>query len=332
MKLQICKESNMGYNVLVTRPVPEEGINLLKEFCDQVNVNPEDRVWSKDELMQQIEGNQAILCLLTDKFDADVLDKAKECGVKGIANFAVGYDNIDVTYAASLGITVTNTPGVLTETTAELTWALIFAVARRIVEADKYTRAGKFTCWEPLLLLGQDLSSKTLGIIGAGRIGTEVAHMSQGFRMNILYHDTSANTHLEKEMKAKRVSLVELLQNSDVVSIHTPLTDATHHLIGEDELSLMKPTAILVNAARGPVVDEAALARALRDKIIMGAGLDVYEEEPKVNPDLISLDNVVLCPHIGSASVETRNKMSRMAAENLIAILKGEIPPNPVTY
>ncbi len=320
----------MGWKVLVTRMIPEPGIALLEKHCEGVTINPEERVWEKEELIANLEGHDGVLCLLTDRVDRDVLDRAKACGIKGFATMAVGYDNIDAPYAREVGIMVTNTPGVLTETTAELTWALIFAVARRIVEADRFTREGRFQTWEPLLFLGRDLTHKTLGIIGAGRIGSTVALMSKGFQMKVLYYDKVRREHLEQELNAQKTSLEHLLEESDVVSIHTPLTDETYHLITETELELMKPTAILINAARGPVIDESALADALKRERIAGAGLDVYEEEPKVHPELIPLHNVVLLPHIGSSTVETRNKMAVMAAQNLLDILAGKTPPNLV--
>ncbi len=322
---------SMGRNVLVTKKIPREGIDLLQEHCDTVDVNPDNRVWSREELMNNLDGHDAVLCLLTDTIDREVLDRAQCCGIKVFANLAVGYDNIAIEYADSVGIKVTNTPGILTITTAELTWALIFAVARRIVEADAFTRKGKFTAWDPLLFLGHDISGKTLGIIGAGRIGTAVAMMSQGFDMEVCYYDLRRNEQLEQSLGARKCPLESLLGNADIISLHTPLTPETHHLIGKNELALMKPTAILVNAARGTVVDEAALVDALREKRISGAGLDVYEEEPKIHPELPKLNNVVLLPHIGSATYETRGKMARMAAENIIAVLEGTTPPNLVS-
>lgn len=320
----------MGYRVLVTRQIPPEGMEILKVKCEKITLNTENRSWSKSELIKNLEGNDAVLCLLTDKIDKEVLIAAKQVGIKGFANMAVGYDNIDVDTATQLGIMITNTPGVLTETTAELTWALIFAVARRIVEADRFTRAGKFKGWEPLLFLGQDISHKTLGLIGTGRIGSAVAYMSRGFNMRILYYDVVRRPELETELNAKQTSLTELLSAADIISIHTPLTRETYHLIGAAEIKLMKPTAILINTSRGPVIDEGALALALKNRQIAGAGLDVYENEPQIHPDLLDLDNVVLLPHIGSASVATRGKMARMAAENLLAILEGKRPPNLV--
>jgi len=225
---------------------------------------------------------------------------------------------------------VSNTPGVLTETTAELAWALLFSVARRIVEADTFTRAGKFKGWAPLLMLGQDVSHKTLGIIGTGRIGTAFALKSKGFQMNVLYTDEQHNPQLERELGATKVSLKKLLKESDFISIHVPLTKATHHLIDEKELRLMKKTAVLINTARGPIINETALIKALTQRWIFGAGLDVYEKEPEISKELTCLENVVLQPHTGSGTIETRTKMALMAAENMIIGLKGGIPPNCV--
>jgi glyoxylate reductase len=317
----------MMMKVFVTRQIPEPGLALLRKEFD-VEINSHDRVITKPELLAAIKGKDGLLCLLTDPVDRDVI--YAEANLKMIAAYAVGYDNIDVKAATGRGIPVSNTPGVLTETTAELAWALLFAVARRIVEGDRFTRDGRFTGWAPMLMLGQDLTNKTLGIIGAGRIGNAVALKSKGFNMTVLYSDEHRNEHLEKELSAKKVTLPELLTQSDVVSVHVPLTKKTQHLIGERELRMMKPTAILVNTARGPIVDEHALARALKERWIFGAGLDVYEQEPLIVKGLLALDNVVLQPHIGSGTIETRTKMALMAAENLIAGLKGNIPPNCV--
>lgn len=318
------------FNVYVTREIPQAGLDLLREFCD-VEVNPEDRVLAREELIEAVRGRDGVLCLLTDTVDDEVLEAAgPRCKV--FSNYAVGYNNIDVEAATRRGIAVTNTPGVLTKTTAELAWALMLSVARRIVEADRFTRAGKFRGWSPMLFLGSDLSGKVLGIIGAGRIGTAMALMSRGFGMRVLYYDPKIerNETLEYELEAKKVDLERLLRESDFISIHVPLSDETRHLIDERALSLMKPTAYLVNTSRGPVVDEAALVRALKERRIAGAGLDVYENEPELAPGLAECDNVVLAPHIGSATLETRSKMAKMAASNLIAVLRGERPQHIV--
>jgi len=320
----------MNAHVLVTQMIPEQGLDLLKSQGVVLTVNMEDRIFTKKELMDRLPGHKAVLCLLTDKIDRDVIDAAASCGIRGFANLAVGYDNIDVKYAAEKGILVTNTPGVLTQTTAELAWALLFAAARRTTEADRFCRAGKFTSWKPLLFLGMDVSGKTLGIIGAGRIGTAVALMSKGFQMKVLYTDVKKNEILEKELNAEKVSLDELLTRSDFISIHTPLTPETRRMIGEQEFSLMKRDAILINTSRGAVLDEEALSHALKNGTIRAAGLDVYEKEPAIHPDFLHLENVVLLPHIGSASLETRGKMSLMAAENILAMLQNKIPTNVV--
>jgi glyoxylate reductase len=311
--------------VFITREIAEPGMDLLRKNFD-VSVNPLDRVLSKEEIINGIKGKEGLLCLLTDSIDREVI--YAEPNLKMISTYAVGYDNIDVAAATERGIPVSNTPGVLTETTAELAWALLFSVARRTVEGDSFTRTGKFKGWVPLLMLGQDVTNKTLGIVGAGRIGTAFALKSKGFHMSILYTDEYSNEQLERELGAKKVLLPELLKKSDFISIHAPLTKKTHHLIGEKELRMMKKNAVLINTARGPIIDEHALIKALSEHWIFGAGLDVYEHEPDIPKELKTLDNVVLQPHTGSATFETRTKMAIMAAENLIAGLNGDIPPN----
>lgn len=311
--------------VFVTRKIPEQGLELLKKTFT-VEVNPHDRMLSKEEIIQGLQGKDGLLCLLTDPIDKEVI--FSEPQLKMIANYAVGYNNIDVKAATMRGIPVTNTPDVLTDTTAEMTWALLFSVARRIVEGDTFTRAGKFKGWAPQLMLGQDVSGKTLGIVGAGRIGTAVALKSKGFNMTVLYVDDHRNTVLEREVHAKKVELSKLLKTSDFISVHVSLNKATHHLISEKELRMMKNTAVLINTSRGPVVDEHALEKALKEQWIFGAGLDVYENEPTINKELINLANVVLQPHSASATFETRTKMAIMAAENIIAGLQGKQPKN----
>jgi len=313
--------------VFVTRKIPTPGLDLIRKE-HTVTVNPEDRVLSKSEIIKHVTGKDGLLCLLTDPIDREVI--YAEPKLRMIASYAVGYDNIDVTAATERGIPVSNTPGVLTETTAEHAWALMFSVARRTVEGDAFTRAGKFKGWAPLLMLGQDITHKTLGIVGAGRIGTAVALKSKGFQMKVLYTDDQRNELLERDVGAQKVPLPRLLTQSDLVSLHIPLTSSTIHLIGEKELRMMKKTAILINTARGPIIDEHALIKALTEQWIFGAGLDVYEREPEIPEELKELDNVVLEPHTGSATNETRTKMALMAAENLLAGLRGEIPPNCV--
>jgi glyoxylate reductase len=315
--------------VYITRRIPEPGIEMIRKE-HEVEINPYDRVLTREELLQAVKGKDGILCLLTDKIDAEVFDAAGP-QLKVVSNYAVGYDNIDVKEATKRGIVVTNTPGVLTETTADLAWALILATARRIVEADKFTRAGKYEGWAPMLFLGQDVYGKTLGIIGMGRIGQAVARRAKGFNMKVLYNDIRRiPEEIEKELNATFVSLDELLEQSDFVSLHTYLSPETYHLINEERLRKMKKTAYLINTSRGPVVDESALVRALKEGWIAGAGLDVYEFEPKLVPGLAECENAVLLPHIASASIETRTKMATMAAENLLAVLAGKTPPNPV--
>jgi len=318
----------MGWNIYVTRQIPDAGVDLLRRQCEVVEVNPEDRALTREELLRAVAGRDGVLWLLTDRSDAEVVDAAKGCKV--FANYAVGYDNIDVDAATERGIAVTNTPGVLTDATADLAWALLFSVARRVVEADRYTREGKFRGWGPMLFLGGDITGRTLGIVGAGRIGQAVARRSVGFGMKVLYTNPSPRPELEREIGARRVELDELLRRADFVSIHTPLTEETRHLVGKRELGLMKSTAYLINTSRGPVVDERALVEALREKRIAGVGLDVYENEPELAPGLAELDNVVLLPHLGSASVQTRTRMAEMAAHNLLAVLSGEVPGNLV--
>jgi len=311
--------------IFITRNIPKPGLEILRKK-HTVKIFPYNRVPTKKEIISGLKGNDGLLCLLSDPIDSDVIQS--EPKLRMIASYAVGYDNIDVKEATKLGIPVSNTPGVLTEATAEMAWALLFSVARRIVEGDKFTREGKFKGWAPMLMLGQDIGNKTLGIIGVGRIGTAFALKSKGFNMEILYYSRNKNSILEKELNAKKVELGELLKKSDYISLHVPLTDKTYHLIGEKELNLMKKTAILVNTSRGPIIDEKALVKILKEKKIFGAALDVYENEPEISEGLKKFDNVVLQPHSASATIESRNNMSIMAAENMIAGLKGEIPPN----
>lgn len=318
----------MGWKVYVTREIPKLGIELLQQYCEVVEVNPDDRSLTQNELLQHVKGKDGVLCLLSDRIDDAVF--AAATGVKVFANYAVGYDNIDLEAAKRYGVMVTNTPGVLTDATADLAWALLFAVARKIVVADCYVREGKFQGWGPLLYVGHDITGKTLGVIGAGRIGTAMALKSQGFQMRVLYTSPKKNQTLEDAIGAQRVDVKTLLQESDFISLHVPLLAETRHLIGQDELRFMKPTAYLINTSRGPVVDEEALVQALKEARIAGAGLDVYEEEPKLAPGLTELDNVVLLPHVGSGTIETRTKMSVMAAENILAGLRGERPQNLV--
>jgi glyoxylate reductase len=316
-------EKNM--KIFITRKIPELGLDLLRKE-HEIEAYPYDRIPTKKEIIKGLKGKDGLLCLLTDPIDREVINS--EPKLKMIANYAVGYNNIDVKAATEKGIPVSNTPDVLTDTTAEMAWALLFSVARRTVEGDRFTRAGKFNGWAPLLMLGQDISNKTLGVVGTGRIGTAFALKSKGFNMEVLYFDENRNEKLEKELGAKKVDLSTLLKESDYVSLHVPLIDATHHMIGEKELQLMKKNAILINTSRGPIIDEKVLVKALKEKRIFGAGLDVYEQEPIIEKELLALDNVVLQPHSASATTETRTKMAIMAAENMMAGLSGKIPPN----
>jgi len=311
-------------NVYVTRMLPKPAMELLKENC-QVEINPEDRVLSKKELLEKVKGRDAVLCLLTDTVSEKVLEAAGPA-CKIFANYAVGYNNIDIKSATKGGIIVTNTPGVLTNTTADLAWSLLFAVARRIVESDKYTREEEFKGWAPMLFLGRDITGKTLGVIGTGRVGANFAKKSKGFEMKLLYNDLRRNEKFEEETAATYVDKETLLRESDFISIHVPLLPTTKHMIGKKEFKLMKKTAVLINTSRGPVIEEKALVKALKEGEIWGAGLDVYENEPALESGLAELDNVVIVPHIGSATVETRTSMALMAAKNIIAVLKGETP------
>ena len=299
---------------------------MLREMAE-VTVWPEPETPPPYEVVARAaRESDGLLCLLTDRIDADLMNAATRLRV--VSNCAVGYDNIDVAAATARRIMVCNTPGVLTETTADLAWALIMSVARRIVESDRYLRAGRWKSWSPQLMLGQDIHGATLGIIGMGRIGQALARRAKGFGMQVVYADPTRKPEAEQSVGAQHVGLHDLLRRADFVSVHIPLTRETRHLIGAAELALMKSTAVLVNTARGPVVDEAALAEALREKRIFAAGLDVFETEPLTRESpLLGLENVVLLPHIGSASVATRTLMARMAAENLVAGLSGRRPP-----
>ncbi len=315
--------------VFITREIPEIGINLLKEKGYEVEIGPEEKI-SREELIEKVKGVDAILSVLTEKIDGEVMESAGE-QLKIVANYAVGYNNIDVEEAKKKNIMVTNTPGVLTEAVAEHTIAFLFAIAERIVEADSFMRAGKYKAWGPKMLLGADIQGKTLGIIGLGRIGSAVAQrMQDGFDVKIIYYDLKRNEELEEKFGMEYRELDDLLKESDFVSIHTALTDETRHLINAEKLALMKPSAYLINTARGPIVDEMALIESLKGKKIAGAALDVFEKEPELMPGLTDLNNVVLTPHIASATEGTRNKMSEMAAKNIIAVLDGETPPNLV--
>jgi len=317
--------------ILVTQKVSDPAYPLLEAIGD-VEANQEEGViWSYAELLRRGPGHEYIFCLLTDTIDEQFLKACAEANprTKMIANMAVGFNNVDLAAATRLGIAVSNTPGVLSDTTADLAFGLLMATARRIPEAERYLRAGKYTGWGPLLLCGAEVHHATLGLVGCGRIGKIMARRASGFDMKILYSNVHRmSPEEEAEYHATYLPLDELLQQADFVSLHTPYMPATHHLIGERELGLMKPSAILINTARGPVVDEKALVRALQRGQIAGAGLDVFEHEPAVEPELLTMENVVLLPHIGSASLQTRALMATMASDNLVAFHKGQRPPN----
>ncbi|QPM67805.1 2-hydroxyacid dehydrogenase [Atribacter laminatus] len=311
--------------IFVTRLIPQEGLEILKECC-HIEVSDHDGVIPRSLLPEKVKDSDGLLVLLTDMIDKEVMIAAGK-KLRVISNYAVGYNNIDVVEATKRGIMVTNTPGVLTETTADLAWALLMSIARRIVEGDKLVRAGKFRGWEPMLLLGTDIYEATLGLIGFGRIGQAVARRATGFNLKVIYYDKEpVSPNIEKELKVSCVNLDELLRKSDFISVHVPLTEETFHLIGQEELNMMKKESYLINTARGPIIDEKALVKALKDGVIRGAALDVFENEPAIEQELMALDNVVIVPHIGSASYRTRTKMAIMAAKNLISALKGERP------
>ncbi len=319
--------------VVVTRVIPDAGLDLLRNAADageiELEIWPNELPPNHDELATLLAGATGALTLVTDRIDGEVLDA--EPGLKVVSNFAVGYDNIDVDAATAHSVMVCNTPGVLTETTADMAWALLMATARRIVESSDYVRAGKWKTWGPTLLLGRDIHHATLGIIGLGRIGKEVAKRARGFDMEILAFDEYQDEAFAAEMGVTFVSLDDLLARSDFVTLHCALTPDTHQMIGRDEFAKMKPTAVLINAARGPVVDTDALTDALRDGEIWAAGLDVTDPEP-IQPDhpLVSMQNAVIAPHIASASFDTRNKMAVMAATNLLQAIRGERPTHLV--
>ena len=316
----------MPEKVLVTREIPEAGLRPLEGFDVTVlsELPPE-----RDELLEAARGTAGVLSTLTEQMDAEFMDAAGD-DLKVIANMAVGYDNVDLEAANERGVVVTNTPGVLTQTTADTAFMLLLAAARRLGEGERIVRAGEWEAWGPKMLLGPDVWGKKLGILGFGEIGQALARRAKGFGMELIYWNRSRKEEAEKELEARYLELGELLETCDFLSIHAPLTEETTHLIGAPELEKMNTEAVLVNTSRGPLVDEGALADALEEGRIFAAGLDVYEEEPKVHPKLLELENVVLAPHIGSASFETRDRMAATAGEDLRAVLRGEQPKNPV--
>jgi glyoxylate reductase len=316
--------------VLVTIRMPQEVLALIGRE-HQVEGYDADPPLDRPRLLEMIGDKEGLLCSITDRIDQELLAHAP--ALKVIANYGVGFEHIDLAGATARGLAVTNTPGVLTEATADLALALILATARRLVEGDRRIREGKFQYWAPFLFLGQEVSGKTLGIIGLGRIGRAVAKRAAGFGLKIIYHSrTRLEPAAEQELQVSYASLETLLREADFVTLHVPLTPQTRHLIGRRELELMKPSAYLINTSRGPVVDEAELVAALRQGQMRGAGLDVYEREPELSPWLADLENVVLLPHVGSATVETRTRMAVMAVENLLAGLRGDPPPNCLNW
>lgn len=318
------------FKVLLTRKIPQPAIDYLLENGIDLEINAEDRVLTHSEIKERVKGKDGLICLLTDPIDGEIMEAAGP-KLKIIANYAVGYNNIDLQEATRRKIPVTNTPGVLTETTADLAMALLLSIGRKIVESDKFTRDGKFTGWGPMLHLGNDIHGKTLGVIGCGRIGSAVARRAaRGFDMKVLYNNTKQLPDLEKELGLEFASVEEILKESDYVTLHVPLTEKTKHMIGEKELALMKPSAFLINTSRGSVIVESALVKALQEKKIAGAALDVYEFEPKLSPGLKELDNVIVTAHIGTGTIDTRTKMGLMVGENLLAGLNNKQPANCV--
>lgn len=323
----------MKPRVLVTHPLPDAALTLIRDACE-MQYDPSQQPLTPEALREAVADKAGMVCVVTDRIDAAVL--AAGASLRVVANVAVGYDNIDIAAATQRGIVVTNTPGAVTESTADFAWGLLSSVARRIPEGDRYIRDGKWQAWHLMLMVGHDVYERTLGLVGMGRIGQAVARRARGFGMRILYHSrTPVAPDIETALRATWVPLPTLLQQADFVSLHVPLSPLTTHFMGLAEFRMMKPTAYVINTARGAVVDEAALIRALQEGWIAGAALDVFEREPEVPQALKELDNVVLAPHIGSASVATRTRMTVMAATHMIAVLQGERPPhvvNPEVY
>lgn len=315
--------------IFVTRRIPGSAFEGLKQ-AGEVVVSPNDRPITREELLAAVPGIDALLCLLNDKIDAEVMDKAGE-NLKIVSNYAVGFDNVEVEAATQRGIVVTNTPSEeISEAVAEFTWALILALSRRIVEGDEFGRKGAYRGWEPDLFLGRDVYGKTLGIVGLGRIGSMVARRAKGFKMRAVYNKRTRDEQAEQELGVEFLDFDDLLSQSDIVTLHVPLTDQTRHMISEEQLSKMKPTAFLVNTARGGVVDERSLVKALKEGKIAGAGLDVHENEPEMNPEHLLMENVILTPHIASATVEVREKMTEQAVDNIVKTLAGQKPQDLV--
>ena len=315
--------------IVVTCRLPDPGLPLLRGLSDDVTILSDDLSPGRDAILAAVPGCRALVSILADPVDAGILDAAGP-DLRVVANYAVGFNNIDVDAATERGIAVTNTPGVLTDATAELVFSLLLSAARWVVEGDRMVRAGEFEGWGPSLLLGTSLAGKTFGVVGCGRIGRATGHIARGFGMNLVYAHRRQVPEFEAETGAERIPLPQLLTEADVVSLHVPLNEETHHLIGAEQLDQMKSTAILINTARGPVVDEDALVAALREGKIAAAGLDVYENEPRLAEGLTEIPNAVLLPHLGSGTVETRGEMARMTANAVGDVLAGRRPPNLV--
>lgn len=323
----------MKQTVFISGKIPSLAYEMLSKEFD-VTMHDDLRLLTKEEILSGVKNCDALLSLLSDSIDADVINSAPK--LKIIANYGAGFNNIALAAASARKIPVTNTPAVSTDATAELTWGLILAIARRIVEGDKVTRSGNFTGWAPLYYLGTEVTGKTLGIIGMGNIGRAVAKRAKGFDMRIIYYDKFRQSpEVEQTLGIEYMSQEEVIKNADFLTLHTNYSPELHHMIGEKELAIMKPSAYLISAARGQMVDEAALLKALQSKAIRGAALDVYEFEPAITPGLEKLDNVILCPHLGNATIETRDAMAQIAAQNIIAVLNGGKPQscvNPEIY
>jgi glyoxylate reductase len=321
--------NQMSKRVVLTRQMPSSAADVLAAAGHTVDMFETSEPPPRHEITARARGCAGLITMLSDRVDEEFLD-AIGSSLRIVANYAVGFDNIDLDACRRRGIRASNTPGVLTEATADLAWALILSAARNVAEGDRVMRSGRWSGWAPLQLLGLELNGATLGILGAGRIGSAVARRSFGFGMRVLYTDPNVNELLENDLHAERVDLDRLLAESDILSLHIPMTPEARHLIGRAQFDAMKPTAILINTARGPIVDEAALVAALRSGVIAAAGLDVYENEPRMAPGLTELPNIVVLPHLGSATTSTRSKMAAMAAENVVAVLAGREPPNAV--
>ena len=315
--------------VYVTRRLPQPALDIIRPIADFTLWDREDVPPAREVLLREVTQVDGLLSLLTDRIDGEVMDAAPRLRV--VSNFAVGFDNIDIPAATQRRIVVTNTPEVLTETVADFAFCLMLAAARRLVEGDRYARDGKWKTWEPLLLAGQDMYRATLGLIGLGRIGSAVARRAKGFEMRVMYYDPFRREDLEQSLQIEYRPFTDVLRQADFISVHVPLSEQTRHLIGRDQFSMMKPTAVFVNTSRGPVVDQQALAEALAARRIFAAGIDVFEREPVPTDDpLLAQGNAIVAPHIASASIPTRIRMATLAAENLVAVLQGKRPPNPV--